>query len=410
MKARAALSLFLLLLLTAVSLFHIAPVDAQINPQTGLPGDVSCDGPVTTSDSLLIIQFVVGQRTAESSCPLTNPATSLNVVACDVDGDAICNNTDALYLLQCNTGIGNSFCSLPVWNQISTVNAPPVLSGVEMAHDSNRNVTVLYGGSDTFPFNGATWEYDGSDWDLKDSAGAPNARFGAPLLHLPGSSQILYFGGSDDAAQIYDESWIYLPTGWQQNTFTTGAPDPRTGHAVVFDPSLNLNFGVYLFGGNNGSTYYNDIWTYDVLTWSELTPSIGSAGPPTARSRHGMAASSDQLLLFGGEASDGSVLGDTWVFDSSNDNWVEVTGVLQPPARRGHELVYDAIKNRYLLLGGVDGNGSRLTDAWQFTTARGWEEVILPTGPDLSKPFAITYDSTRGVIILFSDGETWELS
>ncbi len=41
------------------------------------------------------------------------PPDTLNVAACDVNLDLSCNVVDALFILQCEVGIPNTFCPLP---------------------------------------------------------------------------------------------------------------------------------------------------------------------------------------------------------------------------------------------------------------------------------------------------------
>ena len=71
-------------------------------------GDVSCDNQVTVVDALFILQYDVGIRGVDNSCPLAD--NTLLLANCDVNADNTCNSVDALFVLQCDVGISNVLC------------------------------------------------------------------------------------------------------------------------------------------------------------------------------------------------------------------------------------------------------------------------------------------------------------
>ena len=79
-------------------------------------------------------------------------------------------------------------------------------------------------------------------------------------------------------------------------------------------------------------------------------------------------------MLFGGESSDGSILGDTWEWDGATNLWTELN-VVDPPARRGGGMAFDEAHSRAVLFGGagvvvIDGvtynGGTMLQDTWEY--------------------------------------------
>lgn len=64
-------------------------------------GDVTCDGSVTEDDVTAILRHHVELVGAETTCPLADPATSINVVEGDLNGDDLLNIADTLALSQC---------------------------------------------------------------------------------------------------------------------------------------------------------------------------------------------------------------------------------------------------------------------------------------------------------------------
>lgn len=83
-------------------------VDANIGPLQ--PGDVTCNASVDVTDAMVIAQFDAGTREGSTRCPITDPATQLNLNAADFNGDERTDVVDALLIAQCSVGITNPFC------------------------------------------------------------------------------------------------------------------------------------------------------------------------------------------------------------------------------------------------------------------------------------------------------------
>jgi N-acetylneuraminic acid mutarotase len=67
------------------------------------------------------------------------------------------------------------------------------------------------------------------------------------------------------------------------------------------------------FGGTDGVTWFNDVWTYEPRsnTWTELD-CIGYI--PVAREGHSAAIVNDTMYIFGGRTQEGIDLGDLAAF------------------------------------------------------------------------------------------------
>lgn len=77
---------------------------------TLIEGDANCDGNLTATDSLLILQYDVGLRNDIGRCPLNDPTTEINAAISDVNQDGTVSSADALLILQCEVEISNDFC------------------------------------------------------------------------------------------------------------------------------------------------------------------------------------------------------------------------------------------------------------------------------------------------------------
>lgn len=108
------------------------------------------------------------------------------------------------------------------------------------------------------------------------------------------------FGVTAGADEPEPLTW-YLPP-----ILSSEAPLPRAAHSCVVMSNV-----MYLFGGNNGSSLFNDTWTLDFnclpLRWSQIFP-IGT--PPSPRSGHSAVQDGHgRMYVFGG--------GEGWGAESS---------------------------------------------------------------------------------------------
>ena len=76
-------------------------------------------------------------------------------------------------------------------------------------------------------------------------------------------------------------------------------------------------------------------------------------GSPGARDQHVMAYDEKrpQVVLFGGEDSNGKLLNDTWVWDGSS--WTKETPAHSPSVRLAPAMAYDENHQLTVLFGGL---------------------------------------------------------
>lgn len=165
---------------------------------------------------------------------------------------------------------------------------------------------------------------------------------------------------------------------------------------MAFDPVAGK---VILFGGNGPSGISSDTWEWSGGDWVRLSP----ATTPPARYGHRMVYDSvrQEIVMFGGYRN--GELGDTWVF--KNGNWTEKTPAVAPDSRYYANMVFDAHPDRQkvVLFGGA-GTGAN-TWLWDGTT---WQELDTPTDPPNYHSAGITYDAVRQEVVMFNgQGQTW---
>ncbi|HSA29788.1 MAG TPA: right-handed parallel beta-helix repeat-containing protein [Phycisphaerae bacterium] len=147
--------------------------------------------------------------------------------------------------------------------------------------------------------------------------------------------------------------------------------------------------------------------------WIQRTP----ATTPPARCRHAAAYDSIRgvTVLFGGtpDVWTGPRFSDTWEWDGNN--WTQRTPATAPPAREYHALTYDSARGVTVLFGGL-GNSGDQNDTWEWD-GDNWTQRTPATAPPARECHGLAYDSARGVSVLFGGwgrgnsgdlSDTWE--
>jgi N-acetylneuraminic acid mutarotase len=116
-----------------------------------------------------------------------------------------------------------------------------------------------------------------------------------------------------------------------------------------------LVFGGY--GGGFPGGYLNDVWSYDpaVNGWTQLA--IDQPSPP-ARARHSAVwdAARQRMLVLGGFAGGIDYLADLWAYEPRQDSWSRLgPGGPQMGARSAHAAVWDTARSQMILWGGYGG-------------------------------------------------------
>lgn len=226
----------------------------------------------------------------------------------------------------------------------------------------------------------------------------PAGRYGHTLNIL--GSKLYIFGGQVEGFFFNDLVAFDLNTlqvagnRWEMLIQNGGAgqlvPPARTNHTVV-----SWQDKLYLFGGTDGSRWFNDVWTYDPATnsWSEQD-CIGYI--PAPREGHAAALINDTMYIFGGRIQDGTDLGDLVAFKISARRWYMFQNMgASPSPRSGHSMT--AFGNHIMVLAGEPSSAPRdpteLSLAYVLDTNKIRYPTNDPPGPGqqaaLTKPAGI---------------------
>jgi N-acetylneuraminic acid mutarotase len=238
-------------------------------------------------------------------------------------------------------------------------------------------------------FNGNLWLFGG--YGLTFTVGlTPPATELNDMWEYTGTQN--YFGS-------YYNYWNNL-----QPAYGPSEPAPRAGAVTWTQPGPGGD--LFLFGGEGGLTFYNDIWRYHIgtNTWTHVRGSanqigvygtLGVAGAAnTPGSRWGAAARMDasgKIWLFGGFGYDSTgalgLLNDLWNYDIATNQWTWISGsntvnqtgnygiqgtaaASNVPGARQASMVWIDGSGNFWLFGGFDldskGNPDALNDLWEF--------------------------------------------
>ncbi|EXJ87288.1 hypothetical protein A1O3_04247 [Capronia epimyces CBS 606.96] len=193
----------------------------------------------------------------------------------------------------------------------------------------------------------------------------PSGRYGHTLNIL--GSKIYIFGGQVEGYFFndliaFDLNALQTPTNqWEfllQNEddivgpMAGKVPPPRTNHTMI-----SYNDQLYLFGGTNGTKWFNDVWTYSPVsnTWTQQD-CIGYI--PAPREGHSAALVNDVMYIFGGRTEEGTDLGDLAAFRISSKRWYTFQNMGPSPSpRSGHSMT--AHRDKIIVLAGEPSSAPR---------------------------------------------------
>ena len=129
--------------------------------------------------------------------------------------------------------------------------------------------------------------------------------------------------------------------------------------------------------------------------WSQLSPPQS----PSLRTEQqtDYDAVRDRIVLFGGIDSNGTKFDDTWEWDGTT--WQSMSPMHKPPARRSGKMAYDPVRGVSVMFGGESQTGySDDTWTWDGTD---WTEQNPVQVPPSRSVFGMDYDATLDRVVMF---------
>ncbi|MDY0002284.1 MAG: FG-GAP-like repeat-containing protein [Polyangia bacterium] len=297
----------------------------------------------------------------------------------------------------------------PQWYEVLPESgAPPpryLAKGEVFAPTDPVNATfVLFGGQDASGVPMAdTWLFDGESWEEHiQIEPTPGARYGHAMAYDPERNVLLLFGGSDEANPTsigsFEDLWEFVPgTGWEARSPIGPSPGPRYGAAMAYHPSEGR---FVLFGGHLGSTSHTTTpvpagcytfyleYTGSEYEWQQGTETHCVATPPASLVRPNIrhhtitwAPGLEELLLVGGQTSETSG-GSDGVFRYDQGIW-EPRATNQSRRVSRHQALVVPDMGDLLIVGGIPNqetisSGGGRYRTIQSLTSSGWS-ILAPS-------------------------------
>ena len=201
------------------------------------------------------------------------------------------------------------------WTQLDPATSPAARFGASIAYDPALGGLVLFGGESyngtSYVFDADTWLWNGTTWTQLDPATRPAARYSASLAYDSATSQLILFGGEGGNPTIgangitgLNDTWNWTGTTWTQLK-PTASPAARYSASLAYDSATSqlILFG----GGNDANGIGDDTWAWTGTTWTQLDPA--TSPPATYGGAMAYDASTGLLVLVG--AGDGA---NTWAY------------------------------------------------------------------------------------------------
>jgi len=298
----------------------------------------------------------------------------------------------------------------PAWSLVVTAGTrPPGRFGHTAIYDPVRDRMVIFGGFGNLGMTADTWALSlgGTPaWtELAPAGTLPFERYGHTAIYDPVRDRMIVHGGTGflygNMTDVWALSFSGTPT-WDFVAAGGGIPAPRRAHTAIYDPVRDR---MIIYGGY-GVSHLGDVWALGLSgspAWAQITPG-GTA--PTARESAGAVYDPirDRMLLFGG-LSDLTRENDVRALSlSGSPAWSSVAPSGGPPAARfGHTLVYDATHDRLVAFAG-NSTGVPMNDVWTLDLAGGptWFDVTPAGAPPPGRSRAMAaYDPVRRRMIVF---------
>ncbi len=178
-------------------------------------------------------------------------------------------------------------------------------------------------------------------------------------------------------------------------------PAMSTSHPRSLRPALTLSaaFGLLLLATPLTAQ----------VTWTQLAPTTAPPARTKAQIAHSLVTGN--YLLFGGIDPTQVYRNDTWTYDPLADAWTQENPTTMPPGRIQSDLVFDLLRNRFVMWSGYPGGNGYVQDLWEWVPGAGgpgqsgdWQQIQPAPGnvwPQERDHMAMVYDLARGRTLMF---------
>jgi hypothetical protein len=216
---------------------------------------------------------------------------------------------------------------------------------------------------------------------------------------------VLLFGGFG-ASGYFDDTWSWNGTTWTQLS-AFASPPARTGAPMAYDAATGT---VLLFGGFgmvSGDAYsgeyggFSDTWSWNGTTWTELSPASNPGSDSLESDSMAYDPATQTVVLFdGGDCNSCGGPGQTWSWNGTT--WTRLAPPASPPASGwSSPMAYDPATQTVVLFDGGECNscgGPGQTWSWNGTT---WTRLAPRASPPASGGWSMAYDMATATVLLY---------
>ncbi|EPX70876.1 cell end marker Tea1 [Schizosaccharomyces octosporus yFS286] len=214
-------------------------------------------------------------------------------------------------------------------------------------------------------------------WQKASVSGArPSGRYGHTLSTL--GSRVWLFGGR--LLDYYFNDLVFFDLNklntqesrWELASVVNDPPPARAGHVAI-----SYSDKLYIIGGTDGQTYYNDVWCFHPKqsAWSKVE-TFGH--PPPPRAGHSASIIDDVVYVFGGRSSDGAFLNDLYALKISTKQWYRLLDLpFAPSPRSSHTLTSTGLT--LVLIGGKQAKDVIDSNVYMLDVTRFRLSKLLPS-------------------------------
>ena len=221
----------------------------------------------------------------------------------------------------------------------------------------------------------ATAEPEPLAWASLDASG-PAAREDHTWT-VTGDGRSAFLFGGRDGMTVFEDLWSYdfAADAWTELS-PGGGPGPRFGHEAVWVDGV----GLVIFAGQSGATFFNDLWAYDpaTSTWAEL-PGRGDV-PVPRYGTCGAVGPDGRLWISHGFTSDGVRFSDTRAYDFETGAWADETPGGERPIERCLHGCWWTDEGVLALYAGQTTGTLALDDFWTLADGA-WSQVTAAPPP-----------------------------